>query len=231
MSDNKPLVLDLYSCAGGSGMGFARAGFEPVGIDIEYQGSYPFEFHQEEALAYLTKVLDNDMRLPDGRRVHAVNASPPCQSYTALAKGTNNNSDAHPRLIEPTRELLQETGVPWLIENVVGAPLIKPVTLCGEMFGMDVIRHRWFETNWGLAQPKHVKHRGKVAGYRHGVWTTRGPDAPYYAIYGNGGGKGTLAEWKQAMGIDWMRTKAEIAEAIPPAFAQHIATEMLAVLS
>ncbi len=225
-----PLVLDLYSGAGGSGMGFARAGFEVVGIDIVFQPSYPFEFHQEEAIGYLVKILDNDMHLPDGRRVHAVDASPPCQRYTTLAKGSNNNVDEHPDLIPATRELLHETGVPWVMENVPSAPLIDPVVLCGEMFQLDVVRHRKFETNWPLRQPAHVKHRGKVAGFRHGVWTVRGPDAPYFAIYGDGGGKGSLAEWRTAMGVPWMQSKAEIAEAIPPAYAEFVARAMLAVL-
>lgn len=222
----QPLVLDAYCCAGGSGTGFARAGCEVVGIDVNYQSSYPFEFKQEEALGFLLKVLDNGMRLPDGRRVHAINASPPCQHYTALARGTNGNQKDYPALIEPTRELLQETGVPWVIENVPAAPLINPVTLCGEMFDLRVIRHRRFETNWDLAQPVHIKHRSRVAGWRHGQTY----EGYYFAVYGNGGQKGTLAEWKMAMDIDWMRTKAELVEAIPPAYTQYIAEQMLSVL-
>lgn len=222
----KPLMLDLYCCAGGSGMGLFRAGFEVVGVDIAYQPSYPFEFVNADALEYLLKIIDNGMRLPDGRKVHAVNASPPCQHYTALSKGTNNNQDKHPALIEPTRELLNEAGVPYIIENVVGAPLINPVQLCGEMFGLQVIRHRGFETNWELPQPEHIKHRGRVRGWRHGQTY----EGYYYAVYGNGGQKGTLAEWKQAMDIPWMRTKAELVEAIPPAYLQYIGRELLAAI-
>jgi hypothetical protein len=219
-------MLDTYCCAGGTGMGFHRAGLDVVGIDIADQPSYPFEFHQEEAINYLTKVIDNGMRLPDGRRVHAVSAGPPCQRYTTLAKGCNHNTEDHPDLIPATRELLQETGVPWVLENVPSAPLVDPTTLCGEMFGLGVIRHRKFETNWALPQPAHVKHRGRVAGYRHGEWFT----GPYCAVYGDGGGKGTLAEWKVAMQIDWMKTKAELVESIPPAYTAHIGAAMLAVL-
>lgn len=223
----EPLLLDLYCCAGGSAMGLRRAGFDVVGVDVRYQPNYPFEFVHTEALGYLTKVIDNDMRLPDGRRVHAINASPPCQAYTALARGTNNNVGDHPKLIEPTRELLAEAtaaGVPWMIENVAKWALINPVKLCGEMFGLRVIRHRWFESNVTLPQPEHIKHRSRVAGWRHGQTY----EGYYFAVYGNGGQKGTLAQWRMAMGgIDWMGTKAELAESIPPAYTQFLGAALI----
>jgi hypothetical protein len=139
-----------------------------------------------------------------------------------LAKGNNNNVDQYPDLIPATRHLLQQTGLPYVIENVVGAELIDPVRLCGEMFGLGVIRHRLFETNWPLAQPAHVKHRGRVRGWNHGTYH----DGPYVAVYGEGGGKGTTQEWSEAMGIDWM-TRDGLREAIPPAYTEFIGKQLI----
>jgi DNA (cytosine-5)-methyltransferase 1 len=158
--------------------------------------------------------------------VDAIHASPPCQHYTALAKGNNANVDQYPDLIPPTRELLEATGLPYVIENVPTAPLVDPITLCGEMFGLGVIRHRKFESNMSLAAPAHVPHRGRVAGWRHGQKF----DGPYFAVYGDGGGKGSVAEWQTAMGIDWADVRLEIAEAIPPAYTEHIGAQLIQAL-
>lgn len=112
-------------------------------------------------------------------------------------------------------------GGPYVIENVVGAKLNNPIRLCGEMFGLGVIRHRLFETNWDMTAPAHIKHRGRVRGWRHGVYY----DGPYVAVYGEGGGKGTTAEWSEAMGIDWM-TRDGLREAIPPAYTEWVGRQM-----
>lgn len=227
--NGRPLALDLFCCAGGSAVGLHRGGFDIVGVDIKWQPNFPFEFVNADALEYLVKIIDNGWRLPDGRRVHAVNASPPCQFYCALARGTNNNTEDYPALIEPTRELLAEAtaaGIPWIIENVAKWALVDPIKLCGEMFGLQVIRHRWFETNYDMAQPAHPKHRGRVAGWRHGQTY----EGYYYAVYGNGGQKGTLADWKRAMGISWMQTKAELVEAIPPRYLEFLGAELFKVV-
>jgi DNA (cytosine-5)-methyltransferase 1 len=212
-SNGKPRLIDLFCCAGGAGTGYHRAGFEVVGVDIAHQANYPFEFHQKDALQYLSR---------HGDEFDAVHASPPCQDYTLLK---NQHGNDWPRLIEPVRNLLDDLGLPYVIENVVGAgrEMIDPITLCGEMFGLGVIRHRLFETNWDLAQPQHLKHRGKVAGWRHGQYF----DGPYFAVYGQGGGKGTVAQWQQAMGIDWTDVRHEIAEAIPPAYTEYIGGELI----
>jgi hypothetical protein len=101
--------------------------------------------------------------------------------------------------------------------------VVKPERLCGEMFGLGVIRHRLFETNWGYKAPAHVKHRGKVRGWRHGTFY----DGPYVAVYGEGGGKGTTAEWSAALGIDWM-TRDGLRESIPPAYTEHIGHQLAA---
>jgi hypothetical protein len=112
-----------------------------------------------------------------------------------------------------------------VIENVVGALLWSPIRLCGEMFGLGVIRHRLFESSVEIPEPVHIRHRGRVRGWRHGVFY----DGPYTAPYGEGGGKGTTQEWADAMGIDWM-TRDGLREAIPPAFTTYIGQHLIGVL-
>lgn len=172
-------LLDLYCGAGGAGMGYHRAGFQVTGVDVVAQPRYPFRFIQADAL----EVLRDKEFLA---QFDAVHASPPCQASSALTKGTNKGR-AYPDLIPATRQLLKRLRVPWIIENVAGAQIRKDVTLCGEMFGLAVIRHRFFELDgWTAAQPQHPRHRGRVAGMRHGVWY----EGPYFAVYGQGGGQG-----------------------------------------
>jgi hypothetical protein len=209
---NRPKMLDLFCCSGGAGVGYQRAGFDVTGVDIAAQPNYPFAFQQEDALDYLRK---------NGRKFDAVHLSPPCQGYTAL-KAVHGNE--WPLLIEPARELADDIGLPYVIENVQGAPLRRDLTLCGEMFGLKVIRHRYFELGyWSMPAPQHVPHRGRVAGWRHGEYF----DGPYFAVYGDGGGKGTVQQWQQAMGIDWTSDRRELAEAIPPAYTELIGRSLL----
>lgn len=190
-------------------MGYHRAGFEVVGVDIEPQPDYPFEFHQGDALQFLAQ---------HWQEFDAIHASPPCQASSALTKGTNKGR-LYVNLIPETRRLLAETGLPTVIENVQGSDLRRDLTLCGEMFGLGVIRHRYFELeNFAAEQPAHKQHRGRTRGWRHGVYY----DGPYLAVYGDGGGKGSVAEWQVAMGIDWTENRKSIAEAIPPAYTAHV---------
>jgi hypothetical protein len=115
-----------------------------------------------------------------------------------------------------------------VMENVQGSDLRKDLILCGEMFGLGVIRHRYFEVDGFTAeQPAHLPHRGRVRGWRHGVYY----DGPYVAVYGEGGGKGSVAEWQEAMGIDWTEDRKSIAEAIPPAYTEHIGRQLIAHLN
>lgn len=214
-----PILLDLFSCAGGAAMGYHRAGFRLVGNDIEEQPRYPFEHHVGDALEVLSVLVETGLAF--GHRVNAVHASPPCQGYTAL-KAVHGNE--WPLLIEPVRELLDATGLPYVIENVQGSPVRRDLTLCGEMFGLEVIRHRYFELGgWSMDPPEHVPHRGRVKGWRHGAFY----DGPYFAVYGLGGGKGSVAEWQRALGIDWTADRHELAEAIPPAYTQHIGEQLM----
>ena len=134
---SKPRLLDLFCGAGGCSVGYYRAGFEVVGVDIVPQPNYPFEFYQADALGF-------DF---DPGWFHAVHASPPCQAYSSLRGFTTTE---YPQLIEYVRELLIQTGLPYVIENVVGAPLINPIRLCGSSFGLKVWRHRLFETSFQI---------------------------------------------------------------------------------
>lgn len=205
----RPVILDAYCGAGGAAMGYHRAGFDVVGVDIDPQPNYPFEFHQGDARDF---IADN------WRDFAAIHASPPCQASCTLTKGTNKGRTYIDHIPE-TRRLLAATGLPTVLENVQGANVRRDVTLCGEMFGLAVIRHRYFELGtWSTEPPTHKPHRGRVAGFRHGQWF----EGPYFAVYGEGGGKGTVEQWQAAMGIDWTDVRKEIAEAIPPAYTRWV---------
>lgn len=225
-------ILDLYCCAGGAGRGYAAAGFEVVGVDIEPRPNYPYAFHQDDALAYLRRHMDGGIAGGWISTFDAIHASPPCQKKCALTAGTNASrgwgSQEHIDLLPPTRALLDEIGLPYVIEQPNGkAEIRKDVTLCGEMYGLGVIRHRNFELGgWTMPQPAHKPHRGRVRGWRHGVYH----DGPYVAAYGSGGGKATVAEMQQAMGIHWTDVREELTEAIPPDMTADIGRALIAHL-
>lgn len=212
----KPRLLDLFCGAGGAAEGYARAGFEVVGVDIKPQPNYPFEFHQADALTFGLSGFD------------AVHASPPCQAYIQRNK---NLVTKWPKLIEPVRGRLLETGLPFVIENVSGAPLTPTFTLCGTMFDLPLLRHRIFETNWPeTAWPPPCNHWGTVAAgdfaavYAFGGKGHRGRDADGNKVRGVKSAPGP--DWAVAMGIDWM-TKREMAEAIPPAYTEFIGAQLI----
>jgi DNA (cytosine-5)-methyltransferase 1 len=203
-----PLALDLFCGAGGVAMGLHWAGFDVVGVDIKPQPRYPFTFKLGDALAPPVDLSDFDL----------IWASPPCQRYSTGAKKWGT-SYSHPDLIAQTRELLICSGKPYVIENIEQARawLRFPIMLCGQYFGLGVFRHRLFETSFQIAEPAHDKHNGRVG------------DGKYHTVTGHAGGSskrdgwkgGSTADWRIAMGIDWM-TGNEMAEAIPPAFAEFI---------
>ncbi len=220
MPNARPKLLDLFCGAGGAGAGYAQAGFSVVGVDAAPQINYPFSFIQADALA-----LDPGFVA----QFDAVHASPPCQAYSVLSWRTGN-ANAWPRLIEPVRDLLVRSGLPYIIENVVGAPLLSPVTLCGTMFpSLRVLRHRLFETNFALSPPEHGRHP-KVHTFdrrkRHFGQTNEWVDF----VQVTGGGNCTLGAARDAMGIDWMKKK-EINEAIPPAYTKLVGGQLLAHLA
>ncbi|MFE5037869.1 DNA methylase [Streptomyces sp. NPDC056683] len=214
---SRPRLLDLFSCAGGAAVGYHRAGFAVDGVDIADRPNYPFPYHRGDALDHLAGLIASGHI----RRYAFVHASPPCQDKCALTVGTNRSQGwggTHDDLVAPTRELLDATGLPYVTEQPNGrAKIRKDLSLCGEVFGLGVLRHRNFELgHWTVARPAHPRHRGYVRGYRHGVYR----DGPYVAAYGDGGGKATVPEMQQAMGITWTDVREELTEAIPPAYSE-----------
>jgi DNA (cytosine-5)-methyltransferase 1 len=181
-------------------------------VDIAPQPDNPFPFIQLDL-----RELDPEFL----REFDLIHASPPCQRDAAITRGTNQRlRHTYPDLIGPTRGLLEAAGIPYVIENPAARP---DVVLCGEMFGLRVIRHRRFELGgWETERPEHLAHRGKVIGVRHGVRITEETGGYYYAVYGNGGYKGTVPQWQDAMGIHWTNNRKSIAEAIPPAYTQWV---------
>jgi hypothetical protein len=210
-------VLDLFCCAGGAGVGYSRAGFEVIGVDISYQPDYPFQFIEADVLSLMA------VRSWEG--IDLVHASPPCQKDCTLTKGTNKaRGFEYPDLYGPVRDLIYASGVPGVIENPAARP---DWVLCGEMFDLGVIRHRKIElVNWTAQAPAHKPHRGRVRGWRHGVYY----DGPYIAAYGDGGGKGSVAEMQSAMGIDWTDSREALTEAIPPAYTECVGRAFAAQL-
>ncbi|WP_395759504.1 DNA methylase [Streptomyces althioticus] len=187
-------------------------------MDIVDRPNYPHEFIKADALEVLQ---DLDFL----SEFDAYHGSPPCQAECTMTKGTNAHlADRYEDLYDPVRLFMGMTGKPGVIENPRSR---KDMVLCGEMFGLGVIRHRNIELlNWSAPAPKHKKHRGRVRGYRHGVWY----DGPYIAAYGKGGGKGTVQEMQEAMGIDWTDVHEELTEAIPPAYSEYIGHQLMAHL-
>jgi len=203
-------ALDLFCCAGGASKGLHDAGFEVVGVDIEDQPHYPFEFVRADALTYSLEGFD------------FIWASPPCQGFTAY-KRRPGHVRPRPNLIPGTRARLRASGVPFVIENVIGAPLEDPFILCGSMFGLDVRRHRQFETNFQVEPPpcNHAlqKPRFPPATNRENLRST--VEVGVYRI--------PLKVQQRAMGIDWMPLH-QLSQAIPPAYSKFIAESLWAPL-
>lgn len=222
----RPILLDLFCCQGGAAKGYADAGFEVFGVDITPQPRFPFWFglgsamdalrfllEQRPLRFFLTANQERMLRLGD---IDAIHASPPCQAHTNAQKIQGNE---HPDLIEPTRRLLDEVGLPYVIENVPGAPLRDPVELCGTMFGLETYRHRLFETNWEFTPPDHPAHVART--------TKMGrPPRPgeFMHIVGNFSG---VERGREVMGMPWANRDG-LREAIPPAYTEHIGRQLLA---
>jgi DNA (cytosine-5)-methyltransferase 1 len=220
----KRRILDLFCGAGGAAVGYARAGFEVVGVDIKPQPNYPFEFHQDDALFVLASIArrgDYDYS--------AIHASPPCQAFTAYRRKGHGVGDGYGDMIAETRELLEQTGLPWVIENVKGAPLLGPLMLCGSMFDppLDVQRHRYFESNGWMDESQWP--------CRHDLWTPRWPAATNRALNSRktveiGVWRIPLETQRRAMGVDWEITREELSQAIPPAYTEFIGGQLMASL-
>lgn len=228
----RPRLLDLFCGAGGAAVGYHRAGFNVVGVDIQPQPNYPFEFHQADAMTFPLDGFD------------AIHASPPCQAYSTIAKQQRKRRPGtyeHPDLVEDTRARLQAAGVPFVIENVLGAPLHNPIMLCGSSFGLDVRRHRLFECSFPIMAPPCAHHwqtpRFRSLDRRRGLKSV----VPVYGggqisglasvvgVHGNLKYAGERALREEAMGIDWM-SPYELTQAIPPAYTTHIGGYLMAAL-
>ena len=213
----RPRLLDLFGGCGGAAKGYDRAGFDVTSIDIrrsEHWGDL--------------RVMDWERALDDFdlSAFAAIHASPPCQGYTPM---NHVSKDEYPLLIPQVRERLKSTGLPFVIENVEGAPLHRDLMLCGEMFGLRVVKHRYFEFGGGFRTPplEHPKHQGRVAGWRHKEWI----DGYYFQVHGTGGSRGTIQQWQGAMGIGWTRSRHELAEAIPPAYTEWIGAHLMSYVT
>lgn len=220
---HKPRILDLFCCAGGAARGYHDAGFAVMGVDIVEQPNYPYDFIRADAMKQDREFLMG---------FDAIHASPPCQAYSVTAKRTGRGKD-WPMLIGSVRKMLSDTGLPFVIENVVGAPLRNPTVLCGTMFqGLRVIRHRLFETNFQINHidiplhgvhplchtlDKRKNHYGKT-------------DEWVNFVQVNGGGNCSVDAARNAMGINWM-TKRELNEAIPPQYTEFIGNILMGLIA
>ena len=214
----RPRALDLFCGAGGVSVGLERAGFDVVWVDLFEQPEYPTS--ETGSLRFLcADALEIPLVGFD-----FVASSPPCQKFTAYRRKGHGVGDRAKNLIPAIRKRLRAAGVPYAIENVEGAPLRDPVTLCGSMFGLDVRRHRCFETNFPLAPPFVCDHS---------VWTPRFPCATNRTNLRRtvevGVWRIPLAVQPKAMGIDWMSLRA-LSQAIPPAYAEWIGKRALAAM-
>lgn len=218
----RPTLLDLCCGVGGASVGYSLAGFNVTGVDINPQPDYPFRFYQEDAIKFVRRF---------GKSFDVIHASWPCQAKNPLTTGTNQGKFFYPQLIPEGREAMQVAGRPWIIENTAGAPIRKDLRLVGDMFRrpdgeyrLKVWRPRYFErAGFVVPQPSMPRSRGRTRGWRHGTYY----EGPYFAVYGAGGGKGTVNEWRDAMGIDWTYNRKSIAEAIPPAYTEYIGRHLL----
>lgn len=200
-------------------MGYHRAGFDVVGVDIESQPHYPFEFHQADALAFLEDHADE---------FDVIHASPPCQGYSLLAFAPNRDMSKYPMVIPKLRQRLIASGLPYVIENVTNAPLENPLVLCGTMFGLLTHKHRAFECKPAIWFAPSMCNRAPVkpagTGKRLGQYYS---DPEKMATVA--GHLFSIKTGSKAMGIDWM-TKGELAEAIPPAYTEFIGKQMLSLI-
>lgn len=212
----KPRLLDLFCCEGGASKGYADAGFDVVGVDIESQERYPFPFVQADALDWLRQIRDGVVF--DDAVFDAIHASPPCQRYSKAQRIQGND---HPDLIAEVREALEATGLPYVIENVMDArdELHDPHMLCGTMFGLRLYRHRLFECSFPYTPPLHGQH------YLKQVKMGRSP-APDQILQPVGNFAG-VAEAREAMGMPWA-SRDGLREAIPPAYTRSIGEQLLA---
>jgi len=217
--DHRPRLLDLFCGAGGAARGYMDAGFLVIGVDIKPQPRYcGHAFHQADALEFVAE---------HGWRFDAIHASPPCQRYSDLQRRTGRT---YPDLVPPTRAHLAAAARPYVIENVPEAPLQEPVVLCGSTFpNVRVIRHRAFETSFPVVPRPCIRPHPLVFTFdkRKRHYGTFKQEDGFVQVTGGGNCRAFVA--RAAMGIDWM-TKAELNEAVPPAYTRYVGAHLMAHL-
>lgn len=224
-------LLDLFCCEGAGAVGYHRAGFDVVGVDITRQRRYPFEFRQADALDVLADV-------DYVRTFDVVHASPPCQAYSITR---HSHSVEHPALVEPTRAALIEAGVPWVMENVPGAPLLNATVLCGAAFGLTTVdddgtplvlrRHRLFESSHLLLAAACACAEYRALGYTvGGVYGGGSPDRSHAKQVRRGGYTPSKARMAELIGCDHL-TGHGLSQSIPPAYTEALGGQMMTHLS
>ena len=203
-------LLDLYCGGGGASYGYELAGWDVVGVDISPQPKYRGEFIQADAIEYV-KAHYNEF--------DAIHASPPCQAYSMASMQFRQTGKEYVDLIEPTRRELIKTGLPYVIENVPGSPLIEPIELCGAMFGMATYRHRLFESNIKLEAPPHPEHTAPNA--KMGRPVKNGEFIQYVGHFSG------VKLVQNMTGLKWLGQK-ELAQSIPPQYTEYIGKQLLA---
>jgi DNA (cytosine-5)-methyltransferase 1 len=216
-------LLDLFCCAGGASMGYHQAGFEVTGVDIKDQPSYPFKFIKGDVMKI---IKDKDFL----NSFDVIHASPPCQGYSNATKPDSiyvhySQGKDTPKLIEPVRNALINTGKYYIIENVAGAKeyLIEPFRLTGYMFNMPIERTRYFECNFPVAELKNITKRGYSKKYAE----DNGIDYRDMSVTGKSRRKGSIDVWRKVMDMPWAGRGWELTEAIPPAYTKYIGEQIL----
>lgn len=201
----RPKLLDLFCGAGGCSVGYYRAGFDVVGVDIIAHRGYPFPLIKSDVFEFL--------RSHDLSEYTAIHASPPCHQYSVSTVPYRRAGRLYVDLISRTRLYLMQLDKTYVIENVPGSPLKNYIELSGGMFGLKVIRRRWFESNVFLFSPPSVRYKkGSVK------------SGDYMSVVGQSFGR--LSAASDAMGIDWMGRK-KIVLAVPPVYTEFIGRQIL----
>lgn len=251
---HRPKMLDLYCGEGGVAMGYHRAGFDVFGVDLDAKRveHYPFPFRIDNAI-HVLDVLLSGRKIDFGRQVGdvwvsewlglsdfaVIHASPPCQGYSRGTAALPDRLDRYDRLIAATRELLIETGLPYVIENVEDAApeLDTPMMLCWSMFNdpgsvidtdgtpLRMERHRLFESNVWLTAPASCNHprsvqvAGAYGGARRDKFIAR-------TVRKGGYVPPALDVLRALVGADWMTEKGTFLS-IPPAYTEHVGEQLL----
>lgn len=213
---SRPRLLDLFCGAGGCAVGYHRAGFDVVGVDAKPQKNYPFPFAQGDALEYLAR---------HGGEFDAIHASPPCQLFSAASRVLGDKKNRHLDLVDPCRQLLEASSRPWVMENVMGAPLRDATMLCGTMFKLRVLRHRLFECSFFLMAPgQRCWHppRGTV-GRANTNESRRKNVGDWISVAGDT----TIRLAGPAMGIDWVTCRKQLSQCIPPAYTEFVGRQLI----